>query len=299
MHEDNISFFQNLLLKEEDQFFDRTEADDSFFYLLGHIDQAGKLVSTRNSLCKRIRFFSCEFTSFPLVTVVPVAVKKALIEMEWFLSKKLLPRPDEIADWWEGQLSEDGYYLCGYGDQLRRFYGVAGLFDQIDEAIEQLRGHPYSRRNLITTWNPPEMANITEINDNPKTPANCHLTMVQFFVDPDGSLHVNSYQRSGDCLAGVKHNWVQHWALFAWMAHRAGLKIGSMTWIGGDLHIYQEESHIRVANAVIDGYPNRVNTVRPQLIYTPTSEDFKASDFAVEWPCEKPETLTKERVKLI
>ncbi len=278
---------------------DRTEADEAFFHLLCDIDCNGVEVNTRNHPCQRIPFWYYEFYSLPIVTLVPVAVKKALIEMEWFLNPRPTKCPDEIKDWWEGQLDSEGHYICGYGDQLRRFGTLIGSYDQIEEIIEQLKHHPYSRRNLITTWHPSEMASITEINDNPKTPATCHLTMVQFFVDPDGTMTVTEFQRSGDGLAGVKHNWVQHWALFTWLAHRAGLKLKKMIWIGGDLHIYQEESHKRVAKAVIDGYPECVNHIRPVLVYNPTSEDFKAEDFSIEWPCEKPEPLTKERVKLL
>jgi len=289
----------DIAVPEESFFQKRTEADEAFFHLICEIDAAGVEVETRNHLCKRIPFFYYEFTSFPLVTLVPVAVKKALAEIAWFLNPKSIPCPPELNDWWDGQLDDYGYYINGYGDQLRRFSTRLGTYDQIEEIISQLKSHPFSRRNLITTWNPAEMSAITEVNDNPKTPATCHLTMVQFFVDSDGSMTVTDYQRSGDCLAGVKHNWVQHWALFTWIAHRAGLRLKKMIWIGGDLHIYQEESHIRVASTIIDSYPEFVDSIWPRLVYNPTSEDFRPEDFSVEWSHDKPEPLTKERVKLL
>lgn len=277
----------------------RTQADEAFFNLICEIDCNGVEVTTRNALCKRIPFYYYEFTDFPLVTLVPVAVKKALREMQWFLEPKPTPCPDELKDWWAGQLDADGYYICGYGDQLRRFSTPLGSYDQVKEIIDQLKLHQYSRRNLLTTWNPAEMASITESNENPKTPATCHLTMVQFFVDPDGSLTVTDYQRSGDTLAGVKHNWVQHWCFFTWLAHRAGLSLKKMIWIGGDLHIYQEESHLRVAKCVMDEYPEFIQNVRPKLVYTPSSEDFIPEDFKIEWSIDKPEPVTRERVKLL
>jgi thymidylate synthase len=286
-------------IPKDHEFQERTEADEAFFHLISEIDCNGVEVVTRNALCKRIPFFYYEFTSLPLVTLVPVAVKKALLEMAWFLNPQPTTCPEVLRDWWAGQLDSDGFYVCGYGDQLRRFSTPLGSYDQVEEIIEQLKNHPYSRRNLLTTWNPAEMSSIAEVNDNPKTPATCHLTMVQFFVDPDGSLTVTDYQRSGDVLAGVKHNWVQHWAFFTWLAHRAGLTLKKMIWIGGDLHIYQEESHLRVAQAVMDEYPEFITTIRPKLAYTPTSEDFNPNDFSVHWPCEKPEPVTKERVKLL
>ena len=274
----------------------RTEADDAYFGLLSEIEASGVMVETRNHLCRRIPFFFFEFTRFPLVTVKPVAVRKALIEMEWFMSKESIPCPDEIKDWWEGQLDPEGYYCGGYGDQLRRF---SGDFDQIIESIRTLENHPYSRRNIITSWNPKEMSFITRMNDNDRTPATCHLTLVQFFVRPGGFVHVNSYQRSGDTILGIIHNWVQHWALFTWMCHRAGLHMEKMVWIGGDLHVYQEESHKRIASCITEGFADLIEYVEPKLIYNPSSTEFKASDFSVEWTCDMPEPMTKERAKLL
>jgi thymidylate synthase len=99
----------------------------------------------------------------------------------------------------------------------------------------------------MTVWNPAEMASISEVNENPNTPTTCHSTLIQCFVSPGGILHMKHYQRSADMLLGVPHNWIQHWAFMLYLAHHTGLSVGSMYWILGDAHIYDEESHVLAA----------------------------------------------------
>jgi thymidylate synthase len=145
----------------------------------------------------------------------------------------------------------------------------------------------------MTTWNPGEMANITKTNHNPNTPTCCHSIIVQFFVR-NGRLSMKSYQRSADMLLGVPHNWIQSWAMLMWFAHHAGLKVGSMTWMWGDAHIYNEQSHVDTAETMIRFYTG-MNEVK--MVYTPTSTDFKASDFTIEG--EIPDPIVTTRPKLL
>ena len=108
---------------------------------------------------------------------------------------------------------------------------------------------------------------------------------------------MKTYQRSADMLLGVPHNWVQSWAMLMYFAKHAGLNVGSMTWMWGDAHIYKEESHIRVADILLqsDCFPIQADIVG--LEYNPTSEDFLASDFKLVG--EVPEPVTKLRPKLL
>jgi thymidylate synthase len=282
-------------------------------------------VRTRNSNCRRTFGAWIRFSQFPLITARKTAWKKALREMEWFLSGNCVC-PEELKDWWKGQLSPTGSYFCGYGEQLRYsgngedhpsggyslmvrdriengklLYGAVpsdGHFDQIAHLIHSLKHHPYSRRHVITTWDPEAMANITRINNNINTPTTCHLSFAQFQVTHDGKLDMISVQRSADVLLGLPHNWVQHWALLTWLAHHAGLKVGHYKWLGNDVHLYDVKSHIEAAHAIDD--ERMANSVTAQLVYKPTDEAFKASDFDVEFlygepspPCwtDRPELL--------
>jgi len=62
-----------------------------------------------------------------------------------------------------------------YGKQWRDFNGV----DQFAKLIEQLKKNPFSRRNIISAWNPAEV-------DNMALPP-CH-SLFQLYVTPNGEL---------------------------------------------------------------------------------------------------------------
>ena len=273
-------------------------ANKKYVCILKEIINAGDLITTRNhEVFSHFDLPNVTFTTTPLVTLRKTAWKKALREMQWFLSGNT-KCPDELLDWWDGQLDISGDLLDGYGGQLRTstFYDwkVADRnnFDQIAFIQEALKNNPNSRRLLMTTWNPGEMANITEANDNPNTPTCCHSIIVQFFVR-NGRLSMKSYQRSADMLLGVPHNWIQSWAMLMWFAHHAGLKVGSMTWMWGDAHIYNEQSHVDTAETMIRFYTG-MNEVK--MVYTPTSTDFKASDFTIEGDIPDPIVTTRPKL---
>lgn len=277
-----------------------SEANRKYVCLLKEILNNGDSVTTRNSqVYSHFDLPNITFTELPLITLRKTAWKKALREMEWFLSgdRKC---PDELLDWWRGQLSEDSYLVTGYGEQLRdsTFYdfreGDLSSFDQIKFIQDALINNPNSRRLLMTTWNAGEMAHITRTNSNPNTPTCCHSIVVQFFVR-NGCLSMKTYQRSADMLLGVPHNWVQSWAMLMWFANHAGLKVGSMTWMWGDAHVYDEESHIDTAHNMIRYCTG--TTTKFDMVYKPTSKDFKASDFSIIG--EIPEPVVTTRPKLL
>jgi thymidylate synthase len=276
-----------------------SEANRKYVCLLKEILNNGDSVTTRNSqVYSHFDLPNITFTELPLITLRKTAWKKALREMEWFLSGDS-KCPDELLDWWKGQLNEDKWLIDGYGQQFRlsTFYdrriADRNHIDQIEFIQEALKHNPNSRRLLMTTWNAGEMAYITEANNNPNTPTCCHSIVVQFFVR-NGRLSMKSYQRSADMLLGVPHNWIQSWAMLMWFAHHAGLKVGSMTWMWGDAHIYNEQSHVDTAETMIRFYTGMDEV---KMVYTPTSTDFKASDFTIVG--EIPEPIVTTRPKLL
>jgi len=276
-----------------------SQANKKYVCILKEIINAGDVVTTRNhEVYSHVNLPNVTFTTTPLVTLRKTAWKKALREMEWFLSGKATC-PDELLDWWDGQLDVENLLLNGYGQQLRHSiffnseYYEHDNFDQVKFIQDALKNNPNSRRLLMTTWNPGEMANITKANNNPNTPTCCHSIIVQFFVR-NGRLSMKSYQRSADMLLGVPHNWIQSWAMLLWFAHHAGLKVGSMTWMWGDAHIYNEQSHIDTAETMISFYTGMDEV---KMVYTPTSEEFKASDFTIVG--DIPDPIVNTRPKLL
>jgi len=266
-----------------------TQADRIYTSLLNTIIIGGEQVSTRNSdTTSHFTLPNVTFTEFPLVTLRKTAVRKAILEMEWFMSgQSKCPVP--LLDWWNGQLDQDGFLIDGYAAQFRQFTmedsdGYVTKFDQVRFILEGLRNFPNSRRLLLSCWNPGEMANIIESNNNPNTPTCCHSIVVQFFVR-SGRLHMKTYQRSADMLLGVPHNWVQSWAMLMYFAHHSGLEVGSMTWMWGDAHIYSETSHMEAVKALLEAEHTELKHLK--LVYSPKKDvtygtpQFLMEDFTI------------------
>lgn len=248
--------------------------------LLKQIIKGGDRISTRNhetiSYCRAL---SVTLTEFPLLSCKKVAWKKAIKEMEWFLSNNT-KCPPELLDWWNGQLDSNNQLHSGYTSQFKWFTYInyeneLRYFDQIKFIRQGLINNPHSRRLILTSWNPGEMSEITIINQNPDTPTTCHNTCTQFFVR-NKKLYVTTYQRSADMLLGVPHNWVQTWALALYFAKHADLELAEINWTFGDAHIYNEESHLQAVEEILNFDSS---TTQPIGLSYQLNEEFKAEDF--------------------
>lgn len=278
--------------------------DKEYISIIRNIDEYGDELETRNYRVKSI--INCNqiiFTETPIVTIRKVAWKKAIKEMSWFLSGNT-ECPSELRDWWDGQLNKDGRYIGGYGDQLRSYsedHMVDSGFDQVRYLLEGLRDHKNSRRLVISTWNTKDMSEITSYNDNPKTPTNCHGSIIQCHVR-DGELHMTQYQRSADILLGVPHNWIQYWALLLYLARWSELEVGSLRWLFGDVHLYHEESHLACAKHILSIACQTLDSAcklcyNPSVSWTGAIPEFKASDFTMVGAV--PDPIVTIRPKLL
>lgn len=273
--------------------------DQQYQHILRIVDQHGDEITSRNAVAKSC----CDldpliFAHTPLITLRKTAWKLALREMEWFMSGET-KCPDELLGWWEEQLGYGAMYRGGYAHQYRRS-GYSGTFDQIKYLLEGLRSNPNSRRLVMTTWNPSDMAYITELNHNPKTPSCCHGSMIQLFVR-EGRVFMTHYQRSADLLLGVPHNWIQYWALLLYFACHAHLEVGSLRWLFGDAHLYQEVSHIEAVQRLLKLRVESHSDNSFNLLYNSSVDRvgvpvFKASDFAMKGTIPEPQVLIKPRL---
>ena len=115
--------------------------------------------------------------------------------------------------------------------------------DQLLELISGIKNDPYSRRHIISAWNPGEL-------DMMALPP-CHM-MAQFYV-ANGQLSCHMYQRSADMFLGVPFN-IASYALFTHMiAQVCNLDVGELIISFGDAHIYS----------------NHIDQVKEQLKRTP------------------------------
>jgi thymidylate synthase len=277
------------------------QANEFYQQIIAHLMLSGEFIQTRNSdSYSCIDYPRIKFTHTPLVTIRKTAWKKALLEMQWFMSGDT-KCPDELMDWWQGQLGHGNMYRGGYSNQFR-YSGLVGTqinFDQIKYLLNGVRNNPNSRRLVATTWNPANMAAITELNANPQTPTTCHGSLIQLFVR-DHQVHMTVYQRSADILLGVPHNWMQYWALLHYFAFHSKNEIGSLMWDFGDLHLYDEMSHLTTAKQIAHCTPDENS--EHELVYTFSEEyllgcpKFKASDFTMEGIVPQPIVLTRPKL---
>lgn len=255
--------------------------DEIYGDLIARILCTGQRLQTRNSVCRRVFAEKIVFESTPLVSVRKTSWKNSLREWEWFMngSNRLVDLHPAVRPWWKSWTDEAGDISNNYSVQFRSTYGMDEYQEPVDQIallIEGIREHPNSRRNVVTTWNAADMV-------HPSTKlTNCHNTVTQAFVDDHNALHLVTYQRSADVICGVPHNWLQMWAFLQWLAYRGDRSVGTLIWIGGDVHVY--EKHDQLAAKIVAYVEDAV--VAPVLVYTPTSDDFRADDFTLSGPYE-------------
>lgn len=242
----------------------------------------GTYLTTRNSDVLRSRNQMITFDKTPLISMRRTAWKNALREFEWFLSgsNNINDLHPKVRHWWAPWANDAGFIHNNYSKQFRTFEGSGHIggskyhhsVDQVKYLMDTITNDPFSRRAVITTWHTHDMI-------SPVTPiTNCHGTAIQLFVEDDGSLHLTMYQRSGDMILGVPHNFIQYWAFLMYLARQCGKTVGTLTWIGGDCHIYKD--HIDMARKMIKLDMKQIDDI--SLVYQPTSTEFKADDFSLD-----------------
>ena len=206
------------------------------------MDRTG--TGTRGVFGYQMRFNLAD--GFPMVTTKKLHKKSIVHELVWFLAgdtniKYLQENKVRIWDEWA---DENGDLGPVYGKQWRRWEGPDGaVIDQVDKVIEAIKNNPYSRRHIVSAWNP------ADVDDMALPPCHC---LFQFHV-ANGKLSCQLYQRSADIFLGVPFNIASYALLTHMMAQVCGLEVGDFVHTFGDAHIYS----------------NHFEQVREQLTRTP------------------------------
>ena len=212
-------------------------------------------VGTRSIFGLQMRFDLTE--GFPAITTKKLAWKACVSELLWFIEgsgdekrlreilhgerytdKRTIWSDNAEAPYWVNKKLRRNEGDLGriYGVQWRRWRKplvrinkvVLQNHDQLLELISGIKEDPYSRRHIISAWNPGEL-------DLMALPP-CHM-MAQFYVN-NGKLSCQMYQRSADMFLGVPFN-IASYALFTHMiAQVCNLEVGDLVITVGDAHIY-------------------------------------------------------------
>ncbi|HCJ12160.1 MAG: thymidylate synthase [Verrucomicrobia bacterium GWF2_51_19] len=193
-------------------------------------------------------------SSFPLLTTKKVHFKSVAYELLWFLRGETNIRylKDNDVRIWDEWADENGDLGRVYGAQWRRWMGPDGnLVDQIENVIDSIKHNPFSRRHIVSAWNPGEL-------DRVALPP-CHA-FFQFYVENDGELSCQLYQRSADMFLGVPFN-IASYALLTYMvAQVCGLKPKTFIHTLGDVHIYK--NHLEQVQTQLSRDPLPLPTLR-------------------------------------
>lgn len=209
--------------------------------------------------------------SCPILTTKRIPWKSCIEELLWFLrgstnSKELESKNVNI---WKGNSSrqfldnrglfhlDEGDIGPGYGFQWRHFngeytnmnenyYGVG--YDQVESIIDDLKNNPYSRRIILSAWNP---SSLKEMALPP-----CHC-FAQFYVS-NGGLSCHMYQRSVDAFLGFPWNIMSYTVLTYILAKKCNLEPKNLIISTGDTHIYNnhiKEVKEQIARSINSNFP--------------------------------------------
>ena len=254
--------------------------EQAYLNLLSTILTKGSFRPTRNANTYSCFGNSLSFDlskSFPLLTTKKMFLKGIFEELKFFLlgqtdTKILEAKKVNI---WKGNTSREFLDSVGlthlregdmgplYGFQLRHYgaeysgcdanYDNIG-YDQFANVLNLLKTDKYSRRIMMTTFNP------AQIKFGPLPP--CHGIVIQFGIEGSNVLSCHMYQRSVDFFLGAPYNITSYALLVHIICELVNndenykgdkLKVGNLTMSFGDYHIY--ESHVDVVKEQLTRMP--------------------------------------------
>ena len=231
---------------------------------------------------------------FPLLTTKKIHFKSVVHELLWFITgdtnikplvtngvriwndwpydryRKSAAYQGETMDEFIAKVKADDHFAKLYGDlgpvygkQWRNFNGV----DQLSVLIDGLKNNPFSRRHILSAWNP------AELTDMALPP--CHVLM-QFYVSADRKyLSCQLYQRSADVFLGVPFNIASYALLTHMIAQVCGYEAKDFVHTLGDVHIYLD--HLEQVNTQLSRTPKPLPTLRLNPAIK-NIEDFRYED---------------------
>ncbi len=178
---------------------------------------------------------------FPLLTTKKMEWKSLLHEVLWYLSgENHIRNLRQHTKIWDAWADENGNLETAYGYYWRHFPSAekdengnwkVTEVDQIKYVIDEIKRKPYSRRLVVTAWEP---GNATKSKLPP-----CHYSFA--FNVSGNKLNCHLTQRSGDIALGIPFNLAAYSILTQIIAQEVGLEVGSFAHTIIDAHVYVAE----------------------------------------------------------
>jgi len=192
---------------------------------------------------------------FPLLTTKKVNFNACLHELLWYLSgEDHIRNLRKVTKIWDAWADGAGDLETAYGRYWRRFphpvqksHGPIAEtgetsapvqeIDQIQYVIDEIKRNPWSRRLVVTAWEPGNA-------ETSKLPP-CHYTFA-FNVSPGvegerARLNCHLTQRSGDIALGIPFNLACYATLTQMIAQECDLDVGVFAHTIIDAHIYMAD----------------------------------------------------------
>lgn len=238
---------------------------------------------TRSVFGRQLRFDLSE--GFPLVTTKKVHLRSVIAELIWFLKGRTDVKwlQDNGCKIWNEWANDEGDLGPVYGKQWRSWACPDGsTIDQISDVIERIKATPYSRRLIVSAWNPADLPDESvspqeNVDQGRMALAACH-TLFQFYV-ADGKLSCQLYQRSADLFLGVPFNIASYALLTHMIAQQCDLEVGDFVHTFGDCHLYNnhitEDIVLEQLRRSPQALPRLKIKSKPESIFDYAVDDFE------------------------
>ncbi len=233
---------------------------------------------------------------FPAVTTKKLYFKSITHELLWFLKgdSNIGYLNDNGVHIWDEWATTSGDLGPVYGVQWRSWPAPDGNgIDQFQALISGLRERPFSRRHIVSAWNP---AQLPDESISPQANAEqgrmalapCH-TLFQFYV-AEGKLSCQLYQRGADAFLGLPFNIASYSILTHMLAQVLDLAPGDFVHTIGDVHIYL--NHLQQVDELLKREPMPLPTLRlnPEIkdLDKFTYEDIQIVNYQSHPPIKAP-----------
>jgi thymidylate synthase len=189
-----------------------------------------------------LRISSLHYGQFPILTARKIFYKPVLGELTAFLkgATDLGTFKEYGCNYWDANAAawDMNEGLPQVTQSVGQIYGAqwrawqSNDLDQLQKLIDGIYDNPYSRRHLLTTYDPSETWQCLPP---------CHL-LAQFNVTSNNHLDCIVYMRSVDLCLGLPSDVILYATLLLIIAKQTKLAPGNLTFMMGDTHIY--ENHL-------------------------------------------------------
>lgn len=192
----------------------------------GRVNRTG--IPTQSCFCRQIRLDLTE--GFPLLTTKKIYTRSVVHELLWFLRGEtdISYLQENNVHIWDAWAKEAGKVGPIYGYQWRKW---SGYLDQLQAVIDSIKTDPFSRRHIVTAWNPADLPYMA------LPPCHCFF---QFYVDKTETyLDCFMHMRSTDIFLGLPFD-IASYAILQSMVAQLTNKIPRRLAINMvDLHLYE------------------------------------------------------------